>query len=201
MKAAISVVLAALTAFPLRAVAEGDGHPRVIEREGKVCLQRLDADGTVLEECRDRVLAPAAEPAADAAEAPAAPPPGGEPAWIAGYRATLPNPERPRGNPVEVARAQAEEDAMGGAFLAGGVLGGCLLNVLGCGGVTLLGMASNPTPPDQGRWTDPAEETAYRLTYRDEVRSIRTRHALIGGTIGLALLAGTIFLITQQAVE
>jgi hypothetical protein len=201
MQGLVSVLVGALIAFPVRAFAEGsDGYPRVVERGDLVCLQRLAVDGKVIEECRERVLAPAAAPAAEAPKPSAAPAPApaGEPDWIAQYRQSFPEPARPKGNPVDVAKAQAEEDANGGLYLGGALVGGCMLGVLGCGGVTLLGMTSDPTPPDLGRWGNSSDEVAYRLAYKDEIRSIRTRNALIGGAIGAAITVALVIVVVTQ---
>jgi hypothetical protein len=201
MKGLVSVLIGALIAFPVRAIAEGpDGYPKVIERGDLVCLERLGADGKVVEECRERVLAPGA-PSREAAPPPASSPgpaPAGEPDWIARYRQTFPAPERPKGNPIDVAKQHAEEDADAGLYLGGGLAGGCLLGLLGCGGVTLAGMLSDPTPPDANRWGNPSDEMAYRLAYKDEIRSIRTRNALIGGAIGVAITAALVVVLITQ---
>jgi hypothetical protein len=219
MKGLVAVCLAALVACPVHAAAAGEaGSPRVIERGDRVCLQRLAAGGEVLEDCRDRVVAPVAPPADDEAEAddeggpdpedrdepdpedravPAAPS-RDEPAWIADYRASLPKRLRPPGRPADVARAQAAQDTDGGSYLVGGIAAGCLLGVAGCGGAAILGMTSDPTPPDLGHWDDAAEETEYRRVYRDEVRGLQTRNALIGGAIGTVLLVGVGVLLANE---
>lgn len=224
MKAWIPVLLAALIAFPPRAFAEGPGgRPRVVERGDRICLQTLAADGTVVEECRDRVLAPTgsapaprkartAEPAseddefaaedeeADEAEAAKAPTPDPEPAWIAEYRLTMPQRLRPPGLPENVAREQADEDASGGAFLAGGLAAGCLTGLFGTAIVALIGFSSDPQPPDVGRWDTVEDERTYLRTYRHRVRTIEVRNAVIGGVIGTTVaVAAFVFLTLNQA--
>jgi hypothetical protein len=196
MRSALAVLLAALLAVPTGALAADDVYPRVVRRDGRICVQTLDDNGQVEEACRREHVE------WTGSEQRKAPPPAAR--EIADFRPDAP-PARPRpqeraADPAAVGRADAERDGAGSYFM-GGLVGGCLLGVIGCAGVTGLGLASDPVPPRSGTFGDTAAEMAYREAYQSEVRNKRALNAVIGGIIGTGIAALIIYAALNSAGE
>jgi hypothetical protein len=192
MRSFLAVLLVVALAVPWRAAAEEVIYPRMVRRPGQVCLQTLGEGGQVVERCR-------AEGADwNDAEAPRAAPPKPEAETIAEFRPDPPPERQPiREDPTGVALRDAEDSSNAGSYLTGGFVGGCLLGVLGCGGVTVLGLASDPVPPNSGRFATEEDERLYRETYQSKVRRKRVFNAVIGGLLGMAVTGAVVYAIVS----
>jgi hypothetical protein len=197
MRGALAVLVAVSMVVPVRAFAAEELYPRVVHRPGRVCVQSLGEGGKIEETCRaEGADWKGTEGKKDVGTA-------REVQEVMDFRPDPPPPppRRPvRGSDAAVALAQADAERDGaGEYFAGGFLGGCLLGVVGCAGVTGIVLASDPMPPRVGAFENPTDELIYRDTYRSEVKNRRALNAVIGGIVGTAVAAVIVYAVLTSA--
>ncbi len=181
--------------LPSFAVAAEPTYPRVVRRDGQVCVQNLDASGAVVESCRNEgdswtgreKAKPQALPAAGEAQPIPASPAVEEPVYS----------ERGGGNPVRVGRLHGEAHAEGGRYFAGSFVSSALAGPGLWLSWAMLAGASDPTPPGNASWENPVNEAAYRQAFKEEARDRRFWNAMGGGAIGTAVFIGLVLLVAN----
>jgi hypothetical protein len=208
MREALAVLLVVSLVFPFRAFAAGEGsseEARPPEPEG------VSAPGEDRPPEPEDVSSPGDEETVE----PTSPPEGAD-----GEGDESPEPVDPPREVREVmdfdpyeppaarraraaAQGRADAEAVGtGEFLAGGIVSGTLFGVVGCAGfsgATLL--VSDPHPPREGVFEDPAEELAYRDGFQTAVSNQRFLSAFLGGAIGTAIFFAAVYAVLSATGE
>lgn len=85
----------------------------------------------------------------------------------------------------EVGKADASSRHGNGKWVAGGVVGGLLLSLIGTGVMTALAANSSPQPKDIPAGV---KDTCYMNGFTDKAKSKNTRGALLGGLLGTVVV-------------